>query len=65
MLCTACYAYLGLEDRAKAQTATTLEKKANFSAKEYVSSTLFPPLYQKKEDVAHLLDGLRKAGLPE
>jgi adenylate cyclase len=61
----ACYAYLGLEDRAKAQTATTLEKKANFSAKEYVSSTLFPPLYQKKEDVAHLLDGLRKAGLPE
>ena len=61
----ACYAYLGLEDRAKAQATTTLEKKSNFSAKEYVSSALFPPLYQKEEDVTHLLDGLCKARLPE
>ncbi len=44
----ACYAYLGLEDRANTQSAKTLEKKSDFSAKEYISSALYPPPLPKR-----------------
>jgi adenylate cyclase len=61
----ACYAHLGLDNNANIQAVIVLKMKADFSSNEYVTSALFPPLYQKEEDVSHLLDGLHKAGLPE
>ena len=57
----ACYAHLAVDDRAGIQRAKVLEMKSDFKAKDFLE-TLF---YRNQEDQCHLLDGLRKAGLPE
>ena len=57
----ACYAHLAVDDRANIQTAKVLEKKADFRATDFLKTLS----YRNQEDRFHLLDGLRKAGLPE
>ncbi len=57
----ACHAYLATPEKAAARAADVLRLKEGFGAKAFVAS-LF---YKEAKDEARLLDGLRKAGLPE
>jgi adenylate cyclase len=56
----ACYAYLGQDEEARAQAADLLAMKPDFSAGDFVAALT----YKQQRDSDHLLDGLRKAGLP-
>jgi TolB-like protein len=55
------YAHMGRIEEAKAAAAEVLRLKPDFSAKWIVA---MEP-YKNPADLEHLLDGLRKAGLPE
>ena len=56
-----CYAHLGRIEEAKTQAAEILRLKPDFSMKWIIA---MEP-YKNPADLEHLLDGLRKAGLPE
>jgi adenylate cyclase len=55
------YAHLGRIEEAKASAAEVLRLKPDFTAKWIIA---MEP-YKNPADLEHLLDGLRKAGLPE
>jgi adenylate cyclase len=57
----ACYAQLGLVEEAKSIAAETMILQPNFNLKQYAGAELF----QSQADLDHLVEGLRKAGLPE
>jgi adenylate cyclase len=57
----ACYGQLDRTEEAKAEAAQVLVMKPDFTAKSFAES-LF---YKEQADRDHLMDGLRKAGLPE
>jgi adenylate cyclase len=56
----ACHAQLDRDEEAKAESAQVLVMKPDFTAKSFAES-LF---YKGQADRDHLMDGLRKAGLP-
>lgn len=55
----ACYAQLGRLDEARAQAAEVMRRKPAFRL-----SALHLP-YKNPADAEHVLEGMRKAGLPE
>ena len=55
----ACYAQLGRTEEARAQTVEALRLKPDFRLS---TVKLF---YKNPADAQHVLDGMRKAGLPE
>lgn len=57
----ACYAQLGRLDEARAFAAESLELEPHFTLN--VWARIEP--YESHSDLQHMLDGLRKAGLPE
>jgi TolB-like protein len=57
----AAYAHLGRFEEAKASAAEVLRLKPDYSSKWIIA---MEP-YKNPADLEHLLDGLRKAGLPE
>jgi adenylate cyclase len=57
----ACHAYLGLMALAKQSAAAVLQQKGDFS----VTGFALKEPFKSPADLEHLLDGLRKAGLPE
>jgi adenylate cyclase len=57
----AAYAYLGREQEAHAETAEVLRMRPDFSILAYAKQEP----YKDPNDLKHLLDGFRKAGLPE
>jgi TolB-like protein/DNA-binding SARP family transcriptional activator/Flp pilus assembly protein TadD len=57
----AAYAYLGLRREAEAEVAQVLLKRPDFSIRWYAQQE--PYKFQADRD--HLLDGMRRAGLPE
>ncbi|MGH6855242.1 MAG: adenylate/guanylate cyclase domain-containing protein [Blastocatellia bacterium] len=56
-----CYAQLGRIEEAKAQAVELLRRKPDFSMKWIIA---MEP-YKNPADLEHLVEGLRKAGLPE
>jgi tetratricopeptide (TPR) repeat protein len=57
----AAYAYLGRDEEAHAEVAELLRKKPDFSIRVYAKQEV----YKNPADRDHLLEGMRKAGLPE
>jgi TolB-like protein len=57
----AAYAYLGRDEEARAEVAEVLRKKPDFSIRAYAKQEP----YKNSADRNHLLEGMRKAGLPE
>jgi tetratricopeptide (TPR) repeat protein len=57
----AAYAYLNREQEASIEAAEVLRMRPNFSIMVYAKEEP----YQNPDDLKHLLDGFRKAGLPE
>jgi Flp pilus assembly protein TadD len=57
----ACYGQLVREEEAKAEAAQVLDLKPDFTAKSFAVS-LF---YKEHSDRDHLMNSLRKAGLPQ
>ena len=57
----ACHAHLGHPDLARLHGNEVLRIKADFSLHSFMKTEPF----KQESDFAHLLDGLRKAGLPE
>jgi len=55
------YAYLGRDEEARAEVAEVLRKKPDFSIRAYAKLEV----YKNPADRDHLLEGMRKAGLPE
>ncbi len=57
----ASYAQLGRMEEARAEVAKLLELQPEFSIRKQAQKLYF----KNPADLEHLLDGLRKAGLPE
>jgi adenylate cyclase len=57
----ACYAQLGEMAKAQAAVRKSLELQPDFTLAAWAQDEA----YRSPEDLAHMLDGLRKAGLPE
>jgi len=57
----ASFAHAGKLDRAKEWSRATLQQKADFSTRVFASKHPF----KVPADRHHLVDGLRKAGLPD
>jgi adenylate cyclase len=56
-----CHAQLGAMDRAKALAAECLDKKRDFTIARWMKKEPF----KDPADAAHMIECLRKAGLPE
>ena len=57
----ACYAQMGEMAKAKAAAAKSLELQPDFTLAEWMKDEP----YRSSDGLAHMLEGLRKAGLPE
>ncbi len=57
----AAYAYLGRDQEAQAEVVEVLRKRPDFSIRAYAKQEP----YKNPADRDHLLEGMRKAGLPE
>jgi adenylate cyclase len=57
----ACYAHLGMEEKARGHVAEVLRLKPDFSMTDIERTEP----YQNSADIEHLKEGLRKAGLPQ
>jgi TolB-like protein len=57
----AAYSYLGLDQEAQAEVAEVLRKRPGFTIRGYAKQEP----YKNQTDRDHLLEGMRKAGLPE
>jgi adenylate cyclase len=57
----ACHAQLGHPDLARSHADKVMQTRADFSLHSFMETEPF----KQESDTAHLLDGLRKAGLPE
>lgn len=57
----ACYAQMGKDAEAKEQAAAALRLKPDFTIESYLLTLPF----RAATDRSHLVNGLRKAGLPE
>jgi adenylate cyclase len=57
----ACYAQMGRDAEAKEQATAALRLKPDFAIDSYLQTLPF----SETTDRSHLVDGLRKAGLPE
>ncbi len=58
---TGCYGKLGREKEAKAELEEFLEPRPYYTLRHYAQGEF----YKNPEDLDYVLDGLRKAGLPE
>jgi adenylate cyclase len=61
-LLAACYAQMSDVERARMHTAEVSKRIPGFATHEHCLPTLH---YKREADLAHHLDALRKAGLPE
>jgi len=59
--CAACYAQLGRANEAQAKAAAALRRDPRFTLRRYA---MIDP-YQSRAALDHLIEGMRKAGLPE